>query len=322
MDASKVFLGGTTAGPDYRQQLIPLLNAKYFNPVVADWNEEARAAEVLEKDNCGIALYVLTPYLSGVFSVAEVVEDSITRRPKRTILCVLDGFAGKSFEPHVARSIKALSELVAKYGTPTVTNLTDCGKAVNYLAYMVKPGDQYLFFNKWLSLKKLMGPTGEYVYSHEERCDGNIVVVLPFRTAENKGSEVLARMEYTPCWNADELNLSSITGGVDKGEDAATAAVRELYEETGYQVQLEDMVSLGTSYGVKSSDTIYHLFAVNVSDIEGSGNDEVAKDKNEKKSYNTWITNLEGVVDPLLYTVHTRWLALPQDTDAIEAFRW
>jgi hypothetical protein len=68
MEAGKVFLGGTTAGPDYRQKVIPLLKTKYFNPVVADWNDEARALEAQEKENCGISAIENTPSMKGVIT--------------------------------------------------------------------------------------------------------------------------------------------------------------------------------------------------------------------------------------------------------------
>jgi ADP-ribose pyrophosphatase YjhB (NUDIX family) len=322
MEAGKVFLGGTTAGPDYRQKVIPLLKTKYFNPVVADWNDEARALEAQEKENCGISLYVITPFMEGVFSIAEIMEDSITRRPKRTILCILDNYAGKSF-PHT-NSLKALSEMAAKYGTETYTTIEDCARAVNQMAFLTVAGDQYLFYNKWLSLKKLEGPTGEYVYSHEERCDGQIVVVMPFRKrAAGGGEEILVRMEYTPSWGTDKLHLSCITGGVDEGEEFLGAAMRELKEESGFEVEPEDMISLGMCHGSKSSDTVYHLFAVDVSGMEGSGNvGEAPVDPNEKKSYNTWMTDITKAEDPLLMAVHARWSVRPSVKNTIESFRW
>ncbi len=51
MNYGRVFLGGTCAGPDYRNEFIPLLKCDYFNPVVTDWDEKAQdRAEVLYRE--------------------------------------------------------------------------------------------------------------------------------------------------------------------------------------------------------------------------------------------------------------------------------
>ena len=36
----KVFLGGTCNGSTWREELIPILEINYFNPVVSDWTPE------------------------------------------------------------------------------------------------------------------------------------------------------------------------------------------------------------------------------------------------------------------------------------------
>lgn len=323
MELSKVFLGGTTAGPDWRPELIPLLNCPFFNPVVKDWNEAARQQEVHEKKECGISLYVLTPYLSGVFSIAEVVEDCISRRPGRTVLCVLRQYQGKGFDTHVARSIDALIGLVKEHGCFITEDLQSAALVINKLSQVDLVPDRYLYKTKWLSLKEMQGPTGPYVYSHEDRCNGQIVVVLPFRNAANGGVEILARKEFTPPWGQNVLFLSSITGGVDTGEDGATAAIRELQEETGFVAPIENIISLGTCHGVKSCDTIYSIYAVDVTGLPGSGNSEEPQDLNESVAKNVWMPpfNVVQAADPLLYVACARWQSLPEK-ESISTFRW
>jgi ADP-ribose pyrophosphatase YjhB (NUDIX family) len=323
MVVSKVFLGGTTAGPDWRPELISLLQCPFFNPVVKDWNEEARQQEVHEKKECGTSLYVLTPYLSGVFSIAEVVEDCISRRPGRTVLCVLRQYQGKDFENHMARSIDALIGLVKEHGCFITEDLQSTATVLNQLSQVDIIQDRYLYKTKWLSLKEMQGPTGPYVYSHEDRCNGHIVVVLPFRNAGDGGVEILARKEFTPPWGANALFLSSITGGVDAGEDSAAAAIRELQEETGYVVPIGNIISLGTCHGVKSCDTIYSIYAVDVTGLPGSGNTDAAQDLNEQMSKNVWMPpfNVVKAADPLLYVACARWQAIPE-SESISTFRW
>lgn len=85
----KVFLGGTCNNSLWRNELIPMLNIDYFNPVVDDWTEECYQEELKQREICDYCLYVITPRMTGVYSIAEVVDDS-NKRPERTIFCVLE----------------------------------------------------------------------------------------------------------------------------------------------------------------------------------------------------------------------------------------
>ena len=84
----KVFLGGTCNGSIWRDKLIPMLNIDYFNPVVEDWTEECMLEERRQRETCDYCLYVITPSMSGVYSIAEVIDDS-NKRPEKTMFCVL-----------------------------------------------------------------------------------------------------------------------------------------------------------------------------------------------------------------------------------------
>lgn len=84
----KVFLGGTCNGSSWRDALIEVLEIDYFNPVVDDWTEECYQEELRQREACDYCLYVITPRMTGVYSIAEVVDDS-NKRPERTILCIL-----------------------------------------------------------------------------------------------------------------------------------------------------------------------------------------------------------------------------------------
>lgn len=85
----KVFLGGTCNESKWRDKLIPMLKVYYFNPVVDDWTEECYQEELRQRRTCGYCLYVITPRMTGVYSIAEVIDDS-NKRPERTIFCLLD----------------------------------------------------------------------------------------------------------------------------------------------------------------------------------------------------------------------------------------
>lgn len=163
-----------------------------------------------------------------------------------------------------------------------------------------------LYYNKWLSLKEV----DDYVFSHEERCRGIIVAVLPYRYKKNgEGREYMVRDEYNVAW--DGMNVSSITGGFDEDDLTPEAcAIRETYEEAGYSVPEHEaenlVVRLGTTRGSKSSDTVYHLFAIDVSGLErveapGDGS------KSESMSSCRWVDVLPSdSQDPFLYAMFHR----------------
>ena len=116
----KVFLGGTCNGSNWRELLIPKLNCQYFNPIVKDWNEEAKEKEIIERQNADILLYVITPLMKGIYSIAEATADSI-EFPEKTIVSVLtidkdeDG-NDLTFDFDVQKSIKAFLELCESKG--------------------------------------------------------------------------------------------------------------------------------------------------------------------------------------------------------------
>lgn len=84
----KVFLGGTCNESNWRNELIKMLDIDYFNPVVDDWTEECYQEELRQREICDYCLYVITPRMTGVYSIAEVVDDS-NKRPEKTIFCLL-----------------------------------------------------------------------------------------------------------------------------------------------------------------------------------------------------------------------------------------
>jgi hypothetical protein len=111
----KVFLGGTCADSLWRERLIPQLSIEYFNPVVSHWNQAAYERELQEREECDICLYVITPKLEGLYSIAEVADDS-NKRPEKTVYCILDEDGGQHFTPHQLKSLRKVGTLVAENG--------------------------------------------------------------------------------------------------------------------------------------------------------------------------------------------------------------
>jgi 8-oxo-dGTP pyrophosphatase MutT (NUDIX family) len=163
--------------------------------------------------------------------------------------------------------------------------------------------------NKWVSLKEISVPEMEingYTFSHETRCNGKIVAILPFRINEKNEEEYLIRYEITPCWGL-KPEISSITGGVEE-DDPVHTAIEEMYQEAGYEIFPNELIKLGTSHASKSSDTVYYLFAVDLTKKEKVGEAKGDGSKLEKMAECRWAPPLVIFMskDPQLYILSRR----------------
>lgn len=87
----KIFLGGTCNGSQWREELKPMLTKmgiEFFDPVVPDWTEACYQEELKQREECDFCLYTITPKMLGVYSIAEVVDDS-NKRPEKTLFCLV-----------------------------------------------------------------------------------------------------------------------------------------------------------------------------------------------------------------------------------------
>ena len=111
----KVFLGGTCNHSTWRDKLIPLLKIDNFNPVVDDWNEESQKRELQERETCDICLYVITPKMTGVYSIAEVVDDS-NKQPDKTVFYIMETDDNKTFDKGQLKSLHNVGKMVVRNG--------------------------------------------------------------------------------------------------------------------------------------------------------------------------------------------------------------
>jgi hypothetical protein len=111
----KVFLGGTCNGSLWRNAIIPYLNIDFFNPVVEDWTPECQEREIEERENCDICLYLITPMIAGVYSIAEVVDDS-NKRPGKTVFAFIPIDGDKQFTECQIKSLKMVGRMVTENG--------------------------------------------------------------------------------------------------------------------------------------------------------------------------------------------------------------
>ena len=130
MAKTKVFLGGTCNNSTWRDKLISLLKIDYFNPVVDDWTPECQDEEIRQRELCDYCLYTITPKMTGVYSIAEVVDDS-NKRPEKTILCVLDEDNESSFSETQIKSLEQVKEMVKNNGANVFDSLEDIASFLN-----------------------------------------------------------------------------------------------------------------------------------------------------------------------------------------------
>lgn len=122
----KVFLGGTCSGYKWRNDLIPMLKCDYYNPIVKNWSEADRLREVHERETADYVLYVITSGMKGVYSIAEIIDDS-NKRPEKTIVCVLyDGI-----DKQMSHSLKAVVNLAKSNGVHVCKTLSEVAELLN-----------------------------------------------------------------------------------------------------------------------------------------------------------------------------------------------
>jgi 8-oxo-dGTP pyrophosphatase MutT (NUDIX family) len=137
-----------------------------------------------------------------------------------------------------------------------------------------------LFDSPWLQVRQC---EGWYTYVHTHNA---VVYVLPYRYSAS-GLELLARFEVCPA-HSPYREQTSITGQHAPDADPRETARRELAEEAGYSVAIEQLQPLGKFDLVKFADILGHLFAVDVTgmaqhDAPGDGS------RGEAGSYCQWI---------------------------------
>ncbi len=126
----KVFLGGTCNNSTWREDLIPQLKIGYFNPIVKDWTPACQERELTERENSEFVLYVITPKMTGVYSIAEVVDDS-NKRPDKTLFCFIQEDGGEVFETHQVKSLRAVGKIVKTNGGKVFDSLSEIAHYLN-----------------------------------------------------------------------------------------------------------------------------------------------------------------------------------------------
>ena len=130
-----MFLGGTCNESTWRDGLIEILEIDYFNPVVDDWTEECYREELRQRELCDYCLYVITPRMRGVYSIAEVVDDS-NKRPEKTIFCIVTADFSDTgdiimFDEQQLKSLDKVGVMVQNNGGKYFRTLREVAKFLN-----------------------------------------------------------------------------------------------------------------------------------------------------------------------------------------------
>lgn len=151
----KVFLGGTCAESTWRQELISMLepHVEYFNPVVPDWNDAAQKRELEERKNCDYCLYVITPRMQGVYSIAEVIDDA-NKRYEKTIFCFLTEDGDFKFNDGQIRSLDQVKKMVERNGGKTFDSLQGIANFLNHGSHVNTKKTLCFFDTEFTGLKK------------------------------------------------------------------------------------------------------------------------------------------------------------------------
>ncbi len=123
---AKVFLGGTTNGSKWREQVIPKLKIEYFNPE----NETDNDKISTEKNKADFCLYVITPKMKGFTTVAEVSDDS-NKRPAKTVYCFVEKEDENEFTKFQVKSLTAVAKLVKNNGGAWLNTLDEVVEFLN-----------------------------------------------------------------------------------------------------------------------------------------------------------------------------------------------
>lgn len=117
-----IFLGGTCNQSTWRDQLTAPEGFQFFNPQLPagiEWEKHHQDAEDEAKKTATVQVYVITPEITGVFSIAELVAMAFTD-PKHLVV----GIIGK-YEPFMQKSMDAVARLVQEHGVYVARTIED-----------------------------------------------------------------------------------------------------------------------------------------------------------------------------------------------------
>lgn len=131
--------------------------------------------------------------------------------------------------------------------------------------------EESLFKSKWIEVLRR-----DNWFEFSRNTHGNGVAVLCFKNQSDISEfpRILLRIENNPAHGG--FIHTSVTGTIEDGLTSVETAIKEVKEETGYEITTSDLTPLGWVYPSKFSDYKQYLFAADLTDkisgeIEGDG---------------------------------------------------
>lgn len=140
----KVFLGGTSNGSTWREELIPLLEMAYAMPSVDDLDEVSHQQILKDREDCDHYIFVITPKMRDFFALAEVIDVAI-KKPGLTIFCFLREDEGEEFSEAEIVSMENVGWRVSRNKAVWCRTIDEIAYFLNYKQYL---GDTSLTNNE------------------------------------------------------------------------------------------------------------------------------------------------------------------------------
>lgn len=120
------------------KNLLQLEDIDIFDPTDVDvWDKAAIEKENKEKEIDDYIVFVITPEMQGVYSIAEVTDLS-NKRPDNTLFCILDEYGDKAFNANQKKSMDAVYDLVKDNGAKCFDSLEEMAAFLNRAAIDLK----------------------------------------------------------------------------------------------------------------------------------------------------------------------------------------
>lgn len=84
--------------------------------------------EIRQREQCDICLYTISSEMKGVYSIAEVIDDS-NKRPEKTVFCLLHS----GFDDSQLKSLGAVRDMVERNGGKSFEGLDSLADYLNSL---------------------------------------------------------------------------------------------------------------------------------------------------------------------------------------------
>ena len=129
-----VFLGGTWNNTTWRNEFINLMKEvnpkiRLFNPIVENWTQDCIDLENFVKAHAVYHIYVITPKMTGSYSIAEMI-DSVHDKSKKVYIHIMDHDIDDNgeevkWDPSVRNSLTAVSNMVVSHGGIATSSISE-----------------------------------------------------------------------------------------------------------------------------------------------------------------------------------------------------